>query len=121
MSEALYKIMPASLWARAPSEGRMPWAEVDVRDGFVHLSAASQVRETARRHFASQHGSGQQGELLLLEVDRSALSPGSLRWEPSRGGALFPHVYGDVPLEAVVRVRPLVQAEEGLVFPDEIP
>lgn len=115
MSEPLFKIMPASLWARAEGEGRMPWAEVDVRDGFVHLSAASQVRETARRHFSGQR------ELLLLEVDASALSPGSLRWEPSRDGALFPHVHGDVPLEAVVRVSPLVRADGGLVFPDGIP
>lgn len=93
----------------------MPWAEVDVRDGFVHFSAASQVRETAAKHFAGQH------DLVLIEVDPRALAPSTLRWEVSRGGALFPHVYGDVPLTAVVRVTPIEEDERGFVFPDAIP
>ena len=67
----------------------MPRAPVDVSDGFVHLSSAAQVEETAAKHFAGQT------ELLLLDVDETRLVPGTLRWEPSRGGALFPHVYGE--------------------------
>lgn len=109
----LYKIMPAALWASAADA--MPWAPVDVADGFVHLSSASQVRETARRHFAGQR------DLVLLEVDPSALPEGALRWEVSRGGALFPHVYGDVPVAAIVRVTPLTADEHGFAFPGEIP
>lgn len=113
MSEPpLYKIMPASLWAQA--QGTMPWARVDLEDGFIHLSAASQVRETARRHFRGQP------DLLLLEITPSALHPGTLRWETSRGGAPFPHVYGDIPREAVVRVTPLPEGPEGFVFPSDL-
>lgn len=115
MSEPLYKIMPASLWARASAEGRMPLAPVDVKDGFVHLSTASQVRETAKKHFAGQR------DLVLIEVREGALTPGSLRWEVSRGGALFPHVYGDVPLDAIAGVTAIGEDANGLVFPDAIP
>jgi uncharacterized protein (DUF952 family) len=116
MSELLYKIMPASLWARAGAEGRMPWAPIDVADGFVHLSAASQVRETLRKHFAGQH------DLVLIEVRADALTAGTLRWEISRGGALFPHVYGDVPLDAIAGVTGIAEDDEGgHLLPDAIP
>lgn len=108
----LYKIMPASLWAQA--QGTMPWAPVDLRDGFIHLSDASQVRETAHRHFRGQP------DLVLLEIAPSALRPGTLRWEISRGGASFPHVYGDIPREAVVRVTPLPEDAEGFRFPRDL-
>lgn len=115
MTEKLYKIMPASLFARASQEGRMPWAPVDVADGFVHLSTASQVRETLRRHFADQR------DLVLIEVRADALPAGALRWEVSRGGALFPHVYGDVPLAAVASVVAIEDGASGPVLPDTIP
>ncbi len=115
MGERLYKIMPASLWAQREAEGRMPWSPVDVADGFVHLSAASQVRETLRRHF---HG---QQDLLLIEVSPASLPEGALRWEASRGGALFPHVYGDVPLAAVANVRPIGEGAGDHVLPSDIP
>ena len=107
----LYKILSAALWARAEPEGRMPWAPVDVADGFVHLSAPDQVRETAAKHFAGQR------DLVLLSVDPERLTPDTLRWEPSRGGAPFPHVYGDVPLVAVARVDPLPFEDGAFVFP----
>jgi len=109
----LYKILRRELWARAQSEGRMPWAPVDVADGFVHLSAADQVRETAAKHFAGQP------DLVLLTVDPDRLAPDTLRWEPSRGGALFPHVYGDVPLDAVARVDPLPWTDGAFRFPPQ--
>ncbi len=111
----LYKILTAEQWARAPVEARVPWAPVDEQDGFVHLSAVSQVRETARRHFAGQSA------LVLLAIEPARLSPGALRWELSRGGALFPHVYGDIPLDAVERVHPLEPVGEGFAFPPEVP
>jgi len=113
--ERLYKITPTLLWACAEREGRVPWAPVDLEDGFVHLSTAAQVRETARRHFEGQR------ELLLVQVDPSNIPDSRLRWEPSRGGALFPHVYGDIPLTAVTWVKPLPLIDGMHVFPDDVP
>ncbi len=114
-SPRLYKIMPASLYAQAEAERRLPWAPVDVADGFVHLSAASQVRETADKHFAGQR------DLLLIEVLPERLPAGALLWEVSRGGALFPHVHGDVPLEAIGEVTLIGHDPRGHVLPDAIP
>ena len=99
MSSYLYKILPRASWEQAADE--VPWAPVDHADGFLHLSDASQVEATARKHFAGQ------SDLVRLAIDPDRLAPGTLRWEPSRGGALFPHVYGRVPREAVVEVRAL--------------
>lgn len=113
--DALYKILTAARWADAAALGRVPEAPVDVQDGFLHLSSASQVRETARRHFAGQP------ELVLVTLDPARFAPGTLRWEPSRGGALFPHVYGAVPLDAVARVDPLRPAVDGFAFPPHVP
>jgi uncharacterized protein (DUF952 family) len=96
----IYKIVPASLWQLAESAGGFTGAPVDVADGFIHFSTAVQVEETAARHFAGQDG------LLLVAVSTEALGD-ALRWEPSRGGALFPHLYGPLPLTAVAWVRPL--------------
>jgi uncharacterized protein (DUF952 family) len=94
----------------------VPWAAIDETDGFVHLSAADQVHETARRHFASQTS------LVLIALESERLNEGTLRWEPSRGGALFPHVYGDVPLGAVLSVHALVgdDAPGEFSFPAEL-
>ncbi len=99
----LYKILPAVLWATA--DATVPWAPVDVADGFFHLSDEGQVEETARKHFLGQR------DLVLLILDPALLHAGTLRWEPSRGGALFPHVYGEVPRAAVVEERPLPPIE----------
>ena len=108
----LYKILPAARWAARGD--RVPEAPVDVQDGFLHLSDAAQVRETARRHFAGQR------DLVLVTLDPARFARGTLRWEPSRGGALFPHVYGAVPLEAVVRVDPLAPDGDDFVFPPHV-
>ncbi|MGE3277070.1 MAG: DUF952 domain-containing protein [Vicinamibacterales bacterium] len=90
----IYKIVDSGLWETARAIGRFTGAPVDQQDGFIHFSTAAQVRETAERHFAGLDG------LLLVAVDAAALGE-SLRWEPSRGGQLFPHLYGDLPLTAV--------------------
>jgi uncharacterized protein (DUF952 family) len=111
----LYKIMSAALWERAEAESRVPWAEIDRTDGFIHLSSAEQVRETARLHFAGQ------SDLVLLSLDPSEFAAASLRWEPSRGGALFPHIYADIPLAAVVAVAPLTESDAGFEFPLDVP
>jgi uncharacterized protein (DUF952 family) len=109
----VYKICPETLWREAEGAGRFVGAPVDLADGFIHFSTAAQVRETAAKHFSGQDG------LLLVAVDRAALGP-ALKDEPSRGGALFPHLYGPLPLEAVRWVRPLPLGPDGHVFPKDL-
>ena len=106
VSVTIFKIVPASLWADAEAAGQFAGSPVDVADGFIHFSTAAQAPETAARHFAGQAG------LLLAAIDADALGTG-LRWEPSRGGDLFPHLYGVLPLSAVVWVEPLPVGEDG--------
>ena len=102
----LYKICPAPLWRAAERDGRFRGSEVDLRDGFIHFSTAAQVAETAAKHFAGQR------DLVLVRVDASALGD-RLKWEPARGGALFPHLYGDLDLTAVMQVAPLPLGRNG--------
>jgi uncharacterized protein (DUF952 family) len=110
-----YKICSASEWAEAESSGRYQGSAVDLADGFIHLSAPDQVRETARKWFAGQDG------LVLVRLDLAALG-GSVRWEPSRGGALFPHVYGAIPTSAAQEILALsLSPERAVVLPDTIP
>ncbi|HEX4768868.1 MAG TPA: DUF952 domain-containing protein [Lichenihabitans sp.] len=110
----IYKIVPASLWREAEARGRLDGAPVDLADGFIHFSAADQVRETAARHFAGQ------ADLRLVGVDAEALGS-ALRWEPSRGGALFPHLYGPLRLDAVLSVVDLALGPAGEhVFPEAL-
>jgi len=107
----IYKIAPAPLWREAERAGAFTGAPVDLADGFIHFSTAEQVRETAARHFAGQ------SDLVLAAIDADALGA-ALRYEPSRGGALFPHLYGTLPLSAVRWVKPLPLGPEGHVFPE---
>ncbi|HEV7252847.1 MAG TPA: DUF952 domain-containing protein [Mesorhizobium sp.] len=102
----VYKICPEGLWREAETVGAFQGAPVDLADGFIHLSLESQVEETAARHFAGQDG------LLLVAVDGDALG-GSLRFEPSRGGELFPHLYGPLPMSAVEWAKPLPRGADG--------
>lgn len=97
---SLYKICTRTEWSAAEAAGVFTGSAVDRADGFIHLSARDQVEETARRHFAGQT------DLVLVEIDGERLGA-ALRWEPSRGGALFPHVYGALPVAAAIRVSPL--------------
>lgn len=96
----LYKICTRAEWAAAEASGVFAGSAIDRADGFIHLSARDQVEETARRHFAGQT------DLVLVEIAAEALGD-ALRWEPSRGGALFPHVYGALRVAAALRVVPL--------------
>ena len=100
----IYKIVPASLWRE--TDGAFAGAPVDLADGFIHFSTAAQVAETAARHFAGQR------DLLLIAVDPDSLGD-ALRWEPSRGGALFPHLYAPLPVAAALWVKPLPLDEGG--------
>lgn len=106
MATTIYKICPRALWRRAEETGHFSGAPVDVTDGFIHFSTATQVRETARKHFSGQT------DLLLIAADAERLGE-ALRYEVSRGGALFPHLYGPLPLAAVLSVRPLPPGADG--------
>lgn len=102
----IYKICPRALWREAEEAGRFKGAPVDEADGFIHFSTAEQVPETAARHFANV------SDLLLIGIEAEALGE-ALRYEPSRGGALFPHLYGDLPLDAVRSVTELPIGPDG--------
>ncbi len=108
MSNALppvaFKILTADQWAAWQAEGVFRGAAIDIADGFIHLSAADQVAETAAKHFAGQSG------LVLAEVALSGLGD-AVKWEPSRGGSLFPHVYAAIPLSAVLLATPMSGAD----------
>ena len=103
----IYKICPRPLWQEAERHGVFRGAPVDRADGYIHFSTAEQVRETAAKHFAGQL------DLVLVAVEADALGP-ALKWEPSRGGALFPHLYGDLPLGHVRSVEPLPLGSDGV-------
>lgn len=93
-----FKILTASQWAQFQIDGLFAGAPVDLEDGYIHLSTVDQCDETLTKHFAGQTG------LVILEVDLVALGD-ALKWEPSRGGALFPHIYGELPMAAVIAAR----------------
>lgn len=110
-SRCIYHICRGDEWAQAEAAGRYGGSSQDRADGFIHFSAADQVEASAAKHRAGQDG------LVLLTVDPGALG-NALKWEPSRGGALFPHLYGDLPLSAVRRVDALPLGPDGRhVFP----
>ena len=96
----IYKICSAKEWHDAEHAGAYTGSAVDVRDGFIHFSTAEQMAETAARHFAGQR------DLVLVGVDAGKLGD-RLKWEPSRGGALFPHLYALLEPSAVVGADPL--------------
>lgn len=107
MAQTIYKIVPDALWRQAEKSGVFEGAPIDIEDGFIHFSMPDQVEETAAKHFAGQDG------LLLVAIDPDALGP-ELKFEPSRGGALFPHLYGKLQRTAVKWVRPLPVGKDGL-------
>ena len=102
----VYKICPEAEWTEAVRAGVYRGSAADLRDGFIHFSAAEQVAATAAKHFAGQR------DLVLVAIDADALGP-ALKWEPSRGGALFPHLYRDLPVSAVLWVKPLPLDDAG--------
>jgi uncharacterized protein (DUF952 family) len=110
--EHIYKVAARDLVAAARAAGVFAGAPVDLKDGFIHFSTAAQLAETLRLHFAGQEG------LVLLAV-RTADIAAKLKWEPSRGGELFPHLYAALPMSAVVRSAPIAVAADGTVtLPD---
>jgi uncharacterized protein (DUF952 family) len=109
----IYKISPRAAWRDAERAGVFTGAPVDVADGFIHFSAAHQVRETAQKHF---HG---MPDLVLGAIDATRLGDG-LKWEASRGGDLFPHLYGHLPMSAVTAVLELPLDEHGVPVVPEL-
>ncbi|MEM9645958.1 MAG: DUF952 domain-containing protein [Planctomycetota bacterium] len=106
MSQILFKLIEEAPWRLAEESGAFDGYGIDLTDGFIHLSTREQVAETAALHFAGQPG------LLLISVDADALGD-QLKWEPSRGGVLFPHVHGQIPMSAVRGVEPLPVGPDG--------
>ncbi len=90
-----YKILTAAQWTQFQADDVFHGAPVDLADGYIHLSAAEQLQGTLDKHFAGQAG------LVIAEVDLAALGD-TIKWEVSRGGALFPHIYGPLPMAALL-------------------
>ena len=112
MTRRVFKLIDRASWQAAARPGSFDGSAVDVRDGFIHFSTAAQVHETAARYFAGQP------DLLLVAVAAESLGD-ALKWEPSRGGALFPHLYAPLPLGAVLWVADLpLDASRHHVFPE---
>ncbi len=108
----IYKICDAALWRAAQAAKAFRGAGIDERDGYIHFSSVDQVAETAAKHFAGA------ADLVLVAADAERLGP-ALRWEASRGGALFPHLYGVLRLDQVRWVKPLPLGADGRhVFPE---
>lgn len=105
-AKTVYKICRQEAWRSAEAAGVFEGAEIDLADGFIHFSTAAQVAETLALHFAGAH------DLVLVAADAAALGDG-LRWEPSRGGDLFPHLYAPLPLGVVTGVTPLALGDDG--------
>jgi len=114
MDALIFKIAPTALWREAEAAGFFRGAPVDIEDGYIHFSTAGQVRETAAKYFASD------GDLVLAAVVVATLQDIGLKlaWEPARGGALFPHLYGALPMAAVKWAKPLPLGANGHIFPD---
>lgn len=111
---AIYHVCRAEEWASAERAGRYDGSSQDQADGFIHFSSAAQVKESCAKHRAGQDG------LVLLKVDGTKLGS-SLKWEPSRLGELFPHLYGTLNPSAVISARPLPLGPDGQhKFPDPL-
>ena len=104
----IYKILPRTAWAEALAQGRFDGSPIDLQDGYIHFSTADQAQETAARHFRGQ------ADLVVVAVEADALGQ-ALRWEPSRGGQLFPHLYA--PLDPALALG----VAEASLGPDGVP
>ena len=107
----IYKLVANELWASAQEEGVFRGAGVDLEDGYIHFSTAAQVAETAAKWFATE------SDLVLVALDPDKLGP-ALKWEPSRGGQLFPHLYRPLRLEEVIWDKSLPLGATGHIFPE---
>jgi uncharacterized protein (DUF952 family) len=104
---SIYKILPREDWDAAQAAGAFAGAGVDLTDGFIHFSTAETAQDTARLHFPGR------ANLVLLRIDSEALGA-ALKWEPSRGGTLFPHLYGQLDCKLVLDARALALGDDGV-------
>ena len=115
MTGLVYKVLRRAEWSAAQETGTFTGSPADVCDGFIHLSAAHQVRGVCDRHFDGEH------DLVLLTLDSARLGP-ALKWEASHKGEAFPHLYGPLPLALVKSIADIRRGDGGrLIFPPEIP
>lgn len=119
MTGIIYKVASSEDWQAAREAGVYHGSAADARDGFIHFSTAAQLPGTLAKHFAGREG------LVLIAVDVAALG-NRLAWEPSRGGDLFPHLYGPLPADAALWYTPLALKPDGMhdlpvTLPDEAP
>ncbi len=111
MTQLIYKILTAAEWRAAENAGEFRGAGIDLSDGYIHFSTAGQAAETAAKHFAGR------GDLVLVAVDAETLGA-AIKWEPSRGGQLFPHLYGALRVADALSAKPLPLGPDGThVFP----
>jgi uncharacterized protein (DUF952 family) len=109
-NKVIYKVLSRDLWAAAETAGQFEGAGIDLADGYIHFSTGEQLVETVEKHFAGQT------DLVLVAVDADALSEtvgDALKWEASRGGALFPHLYTTLPVSAAQAVHDLPIGDDG--------
>jgi len=109
----IYKIFRRPEWMNLLEAGQTTGAPIDVQDGYVHFSTAAQVAETAAKYFTFE------SDLVLLALDSTRLGP-DLRWEPSRGGALFPHLYRSLRLDDILWDKSLPLGATGHIFPEGV-
>ncbi len=109
----IYKIFRKSEWSELETSGATLGAPIDLGDGFIHISTAGQVAETAAKHFADA------SDLWLAALDETTLGD-ALKWEPSRGGALFPHLYRKLELSEILWCKPLPLGPDGHEFPADL-
>ena len=109
-SHVIYKVCSAAEWYDAVAAGAYRGSAIDLRDGFIHFSTGAQLAETLRRHFSGQR------DLVLVAVAPGDLGD-RLRWEPSRGGDLFPHLYGELPVALARHVSPIEVDGDGQIRP----
>lgn len=112
MTDVAYKIVATEEWRAALAEGVYAGSAADLADGYIHMSTEAQLAETARRHYAGRD------DLMLLTVDLTALGD-DLVWEPSRGGALFPHLHAPLPTSTVTARRRLSVSRDGEMSVEE--
>jgi uncharacterized protein (DUF952 family) len=111
MTQLIYKILSAAEWSAAERSGVFAGAGIDLQDRYIHFSTAAQAEETAAKHFAGQR------DLVLVAVDADKLGD-AVKWEVSRGGALFPHLYGTLATRDALWAKPLPLGSDGRhVFP----
>jgi uncharacterized protein (DUF952 family) len=112
MTKIVYKISSAADWLKAKRDGHFAGSADDIRDGFIHLSASHQLLGTLEKHFKGE------GELILIAFEVARLGS-ALKWEQSRGGDLFPHLYGELPISQALWHRPLRRDADGVPRLDE--